>query len=425
MSEVVQPVGFPERWRTAPLWTLFRRTSRKGHSAEPLLSVYRDFGVVPRGFTDDNWNRIPEDLSGYPLVRPGDLVLNKMKAWQGSLGVSTYRGIVSPAYFVFAPLRDDFSQSFLHYLLRSRPFIESYGRMSGGIRVDQWDLDPWAFSRLRLPLPPLTEQRAIADYLDRETAKIDTLIEKQTAMIERLRERRAGVVSSAVVAGIQGETLAPTGDDWFPELNQRWKMRRLHYGFDVRLGKMLDGAKWTEVDAQFAPYLRAANVQPGGLDLSDIKEMPFTVGELARLDLRADDLLVVEGGSVGVAYRISEDLPGWSFQKTLNRVRTRRAESTRYLAYAFLHLRSAGVFELVASGSTFTHLTAEKLRAVRFPVPPLDEQREIADYLDRETAKIDTLIAKVERHIELAKERRAALITAAVTGQIDVTKDAE
>lgn len=139
----VQPVGFTDRWSTAPLWTLYRRVARRGHEDEPLLSVYREYGVVPRGYTDDNWNRIPEDLSSYQLVDVGDLVLNKMKAWQGSLGVSAMRGLVSPAYFVYRPVGHNFELRFIHHLLRSRPFIDSYGRMSAGVRVGQWDLDPW------------------------------------------------------------------------------------------------------------------------------------------------------------------------------------------------------------------------------------------------------------------------------------------
>ncbi|CAM3443120.1 restriction endonuclease subunit S [Dermacoccus barathri] len=420
MSEVVQPVGFPERWRTAPLWTLFRRTSRKGHSAEPLLSVYRDFGVVPRGFTDDNWNRIPEDLSGYPLVRPGDLVLNKMKAWQGSLGVSTYRGIVSPAYFVFAPLRDDFSQSFLHYLLRSRPFIESYGRMSGGIRVDQWDLDPWAFSRLRLPLPPLPEQRAIADYLDRETAKIDTLAEKQTTMIERLRERRAAVVRGSVLGEVSANRAATPY--WFGRIPSHWQTPRLSHHHHVVLGRTINASQALDTDIS-VPYVAAGSIQPEELILDAARTLTVPAADVAKYSLRRGDVVVVEGGAgYGRSHWLPTDIPGWAFQNHVVRVRPRDSTvDSRFTRLVIETCRQSGFFEANNRTATLPSLSSEVLGALRIPLPPLDEQRAIADYLDRGTAKIDTLIAKVQRHIELAKERRAALITAVVTGQIDVT----
>lgn len=409
MSEVVQPVGFPERWRTAPLWTLFRRTSRKGHSAEPLLSVYRDFGVVPRGFTDDNWNRIPEDLSGYPLVRPGDLVLNKMKAWQGSLGVSTYRGIVSPAYFVFAPLRDDFSQSFLHYLLRSRPFIESYGRMSGGIRVDQWDLDPWAFSRLRLPLPPLTEQRAIADYLDRETTKIDTLIEKQTTMITRLRERRALVIERVTSPPDRPREQAPL---------QRGLLR-VDQGFSPDTSAGTDDANvWV---------LKSGASNHGIFREDESKPIPSNTAIPRGIELRQGDL-VVSRASGSPALVASAALVGHLDRRVVLsdknfRLVPAKNASARYLYWVLNSpgVRSRIILSISGAEGLANNIPLSRLRRLLIPLPPLDEQREIADYLDRETAKIDTLIAKVERHIELARERRAALITAAVTGQIDVT----
>lgn len=108
----------PGHWAEKPLWTLFRRTKRVGFADETLLSVYRDFGVIPKSSRDDNFNKESEDLGLYQLVHPGDLVINKMKAWQGSVAVSGFRGIVSPAYFVYEALHKENSR-YLHYLMRS------------------------------------------------------------------------------------------------------------------------------------------------------------------------------------------------------------------------------------------------------------------------------------------------------------------
>ncbi|MGO3320528.1 MAG: hypothetical protein ACTIL0_08485, partial [Microbacterium gubbeenense] len=168
------------------------------------------------------------------------------------------------------------------------------------------------------------------------------------------------------------------------------------------------------------PYVRAANIQDHGLDLTSVNVMPYSEIEAQRLNLLAADLLVVEGGAVGTSVLLRDDMVGWSFQKTVNRVRSLGTASTAWLGYVLRAYRDAGHIAIICDGSTIAHFTAEKLRALRIPVIEPSRQREIVAYLDEQTAKIDALIAKAERFIELSKERRAALITAAVTGQLEV-----
>src|SRR5690606_32587803 len=160
VTEILNRTPIPQGWTSTPLWSHFRRLKRTGYEDEELLSVYRDYGVVPRASRDDNFNKASDDLSGYQLVEPGDLVVNKMKAWQGSLGVSQHRGIVSPAYFVYA-LQSQLNTRFIHYLLRSQPYTSWYRAISKGIRPNQWDLIPEDFGRVPVLTPPLDEQRAI------------------------------------------------------------------------------------------------------------------------------------------------------------------------------------------------------------------------------------------------------------------------
>lgn len=179
--------------------------------------------------------------------------------------------------------------------------------------------------------------------------------------------------------------------------------------FTVTLGKMLDAGRVIDPQASQKPYIRAANLQDSGLDLNDTKTMPFTPAECELLDLRRGDILVVEGGAVGTCVVLDEDLPGWCFQKTVNRLRPRAGASSRYFAYVLRAYRDAGIIDIVCNKSTIPHLTAEKLRALRIPARPLDEQRAIADYLDRETAWIDMLIGEQQRLIEMLRERRGAV----------------
>ncbi len=192
----------PSSWSIVPLWSTFRRVKRTGYGDETLLSVYREHGVIPKDSRDDNHNVASRDLSTYQLVEVGDLAVNKMKAWQGSVSISKFRGIVSPAYFVFRPERDGFDFRFIHHLLRSQPYVLFYLLASKGIRTGQWDLRPEIFRNTPLLIPPFAEQLEIARHLDQETFQIDILVEKARQAIELLKERRQALITQVVTGKI-------------------------------------------------------------------------------------------------------------------------------------------------------------------------------------------------------------------------------
>ena len=278
-----------------------------------------------------------------------------------------------------------------------------------------------AMLSIQLLVPPLAEQIAIADYLDEQTARIDTLIAKQNQLIETLRERRMGAIAQALGYGLASGNVSPSGLDWLEFVPSTWRPVQVKNFGDVSLGKMLQPAN-SGADVR-APYMRAANVQPDGvLQVEDVKEMWFAQKALNGLELLSGDVVVVEGGvgGFGRAAYLREDLDGWGFQNSILRVRPFDGNDGRYLTYALLLARSSGYVRTYCNIVSMPHFTAEKLAAFRLCCPPPGEQREIADYLDIQTAKIDALIAKTQEHIALAKERRAALIAAAVTGQFDV-----
>ena len=221
-------------WPSVPLRALYRRVEERNRPDLPPLSVYRDLGVVPRAGREDNYNKLSDDLTAYKVVRPGDLVLNKMKTWQGSIGVSDYEGIVSPAYFIGRRIADVDSR-FMHHLLRSAPLIAEYGARSKGIRPSQWDL-PWdEFTAIRVNVPPLATQRAIADYLDTETAHIDALIEKKRRTIDLLDERNVALAHEAItgvpIAGDRRESSLP----WLGDLPSHWRLAPVATQFRVDL----------------------------------------------------------------------------------------------------------------------------------------------------------------------------------------------
>lgn len=181
---------------------LFEPSSNANYPDEQVLSVYRDYGVIPKTSREDNFNRTPENVARYLLVRPGDVVINRMKAWQGSLGVSEHRGIVSGDYEVVRPLTDRLSPRFVHLFLRSPRMVAEYAIRSTGIRPSQWRLYWDQMGMIEIPVPPISQQIEAVERIDEQTAKIDMLIEETQRFIELSKERRAALITAAVTGQI-------------------------------------------------------------------------------------------------------------------------------------------------------------------------------------------------------------------------------
>ena len=386
------------------------------------MSVYRDHGVIPKSSRDDNFNKPSEDLSSYQLVQPSDLVINKMKAWQGSIAVSEHTGIVSPAYHVYvgSHCNDD---RYLHHLLRSGPYVSAYQRISKGIRTNQWDLEPEEFFRIEVLLPPPAEQRAIAAFLDRETTKIDSLVAKKERLIELLQEKRTALISRAVTKGLDSNVpMKDSGVEWLGEIPASWEVAPVYARYEVALGKMLD-AKRISGDS-LGPYVRNVDVQWDSVNTDNLPEMDFPLQERDRYRLQPGDLLVCEGGEVGRT-AIWQDEMECFYQKAIHRVRPKsQRDAPRFFYYVMYSLARRGVFLAEGNPNTISHLTAVQLRHYRVVFPPLSEQQAISEHLDFETAKLDALITRIHEAIKHLKELRSALISAAVTGKIDVREEA-
>lgn len=193
----------PEHWEVKTLRNFITMFSEKGHKDKQLLSVTREQGVIERNTEskEENHNFIPEDLSNYKYVQKGDFVINKMKSWQGSYGVSNFDGIVSPAYFTCKLF--GVNKNFFSTAIRSKVYVSFFGRYSKGIRVDQWDLSPIALKSIPFLLPPLEEQRQIVSYITEKTSKIDTLITNINKEIENIKEYKQRLISDVVTGQIK------------------------------------------------------------------------------------------------------------------------------------------------------------------------------------------------------------------------------
>lgn len=209
-----------------------------------------------------------------------------------------------------------------------------------------------------------------------------------------------------------------SGIGWIGEVPSHWPVAKVKHGFSVVLGKMYQ-AEMSKPDDELLPHVKAGSITEAGLNLDEPMMCAFSSEERISLDLRKGDLLVVEGGAIGRCVVLEGDLPGWGFQKSVNRVRPRYDDSIEFLRFVVEMATECGHVSVLCGKSTIPHFTAEKLAALDWPCPPRAEQETIAAFLHRETAKIDTLIGKHEQLIATLREDRAATITQAVTKGLD------
>lgn len=415
----------PAGWGLQRITYLFERKKDTNHIGEELLSVYRDYGVVPKSSRDDNFNKPSEDLAPYQLVKIGDLVLNKMKTWQGSIAISEFQGIVSPAYFVAAP-KQAMNLRFMHYLLRSVQYIAEYRRLSAGIRPNQWDLDFDNFKSIVALLPPLEDQSAVATFLDRETARIDTLIAKQKRLIELLQEKRQAVISEAVTRGLDPVVpTKPSGAEWLGDVPAHWHVSPLKSAVTIQEGP---GIMADDFRDEGVPLLRIANVGSRYTTLEGCNYLdPDKVEKRwGHFRVRVGDLLISASASMGTVSEVTEGAAGSIPYTGLIRLVPEAERTTRaFIRYFVVSSAFLRQIDLLKAGATIQHFGPTHLRQVCMALPPINEQRSIGEYLDNANAKIDALIAKAQQAIELQKEHRIALISAAVTGKIDVRELAE
>jgi type I restriction enzyme S subunit len=412
-------VAYAGPWPLVPIGGAMQRVSETGHASLEPLSVFLGDGVVPRASRDDNHNQLGADLSKYQRVQRGDIVFNKLRTWQGGFGVSQYEGIVSPAYIILRQRSDSIESRFVDYVLKSKGYLAELTRVSKFMPPSQFDI-LWEDLRLiRIPVPPLEDQRRIADFLDDQTTRIDRILTARQQQVQRLTESRYGQAFAMVRgAGVPGGR-RPSGVSWIGSIPEHWVTTTVHAAYEVLLGKMLDEGKFTGQHP--VPYLRNTNVQWDRIDTNDLKTMDIAPDELGRFTVRPGDLLICEGGQPGRSALWEGGIRPLGYQKALHRARARGDSDVRWLQN---YLRSAvylNVFAVENGQTTIGHLTGEQLRALRLPLPSAQEQQQLLAELERQLLQFDGLANQYQHSVDLLAELKHSLISAAVSGQFDVS----
>lgn len=410
-------IAVPQHWSVVSFWKISRQVSISGVPNEPLMSVYLDRGVIPYSEGGGLVHKPSESLEGYQLVMPGNFVLNNQQAWRGSVGVSMHRGIVSPAYLVFA-LSEAIAPRFANYQFRERRFVDEMMLSSQGVgdiqRQVKWPL----LREAKVFLPPIKEQQQIAAHLDRSTTRVDTLIAKKTRFIELLREKRQALITHAVTKGLDASVpMKDSGVEWLGMVPAHW---------DVVPPTAL--FLESKEKARAGDQMLSATQKYGVIPLADFEAMEQR--QVTKAAVNLDMRKHVEVGDFVISMRsmdggLESARASGSVRSSYSVLKPGRAVEGRYfgaLLKSSLYiqaLRLTSNFIRDGQDLSFTHV-----KKVSLPKPPIQEQAAIANYIERATARIDALISKTERSIELLREHRTALITAAVTGKIDLREAA-
>ncbi len=427
----------PEHWETKRLKLVASTNDETlSESEDPLRPIaYVDIGSIDStiGITEME-EMVFEDAPSRArrLVRDGDTIVSTVRTYLRAIApvsapppemvVSTGFAVIRPR--VLAP-------GFASWALREQGIVEEIVARSTGVSYPA--INASEIGDLPITLPPLDEQRAIAAYLDRETERIDALVAKKRVLIERLEEYRTALIRRTVTRGLPREAaraagldpsprFKPSGVEWLGDVPEHWEVQRLRDCSLIQTGPFGSQLHADEYISGGTPIINPANVVEGRLAPDDEVTIPSTrAGDLARHAFKAGDIAFGRRGEMArVAVVQPCDLPALCGTGCL------RIDPHRQRVEPSFLLRALGLgalrdwLELVAVGSTLANLNERIVGRIPIALPPFREQRAIATYLDQEASMLAELVNRAEAAIERLQEYRTALITAAVTGKIDV-----
>jgi len=413
----VEWLGYtPSNWEVERLSHYFveRREKVSDVDFEPL-SVTKN-GIVPQlenaAKTDAGDNR--------KKVCSGDFVINSRSDRKGSSGLSKLTGSVSLISTVLKPT--NIESKYSHHLLKSYPFQEEFYRYGKGIVADLWSTNYSEMKNIIIPSPPKDEQQQIANFLDNATLKIDTLIEKQTKLIELLKEKRQAVISHAVTKGLDPNVpMKDSGVEWLGEIPEHWEVKKLKYCMSKMkagpFGSSLTKDKYT--NSGYRVYGQE-QVIPNNFTIGDYYISENYFKEMRQYEVVTGDILISCVGTYGKIALFPENSEAGIINPRLILMRTSKYFLPEYIEWFLKSDFILNQMSINTRGGTMDIVNISILSELSVCFCNIQEQQKIVSYINEKTSKIDTLIEKSNKATELLKEKRAALISSAVTGKIDV-----
>lgn len=415
----------PAHWQLRRAKYVLREIDRRWNDRTgQLLSVSQYTGVTKRQLrkgSDEPATR-SETLEGYKIVTASDLAVNIMLAWNGSLGVSPFDGVVSPAYCVYRFHIGD--PWYFHNLLRSPDYRAEIKRRSRGVVESRLRLYSDDLFRIPLLVPPSTEQATIVRFLGAVDRKVNRFIRAKRRLIEVLTEQKQAIITHAVTKGLNPHAkLKSSGIDWLGDVPAHWRTLRLGRTVDLVTGFPFPSSGFTH-NAADIPLLRGVNVAPGSLRWNEVVRWPDVDSTLAPFHLRAGDVVLgmdrpVISTGVRVAVVRESDLPCLLLQRVC-RLRAHDGLRQAYIPLLLTGRAFADYLAPIFTGISVPHISPEQICSFRVVLPPVEEQDRILEHVAAQTRDVDAVIERTEREIDLIREYRTRLVADVVTGKLDV-----
>ena len=375
-----------------------------------------------------------ESLVGYKCVEPNDLVVNIMLAWNGSMGVSQFKGIASPAYCVYR-FRDAMSPWYFHYLLRSLTYKSRIRAVSTGVVESRLRLYTDDLYRLEGLVPPPEEQTAIVRFLDHADRRIRRYIRAKEKLIALLEEQKQAIIHQAVTGRIDVRTgqpypaYKPSGVEWLGDVPANWQVLRLGRVIDLMVGFPFKSEDFSQSEEDMR-LLRGINVAPGQLRWDEVVRWPADdVDRFSEYQIAVGDIILgmdrpIIGSGIRVAVANESDVPSLLLQR-VSCIRPARARLAREFALRVLSSNSfLNYLTPIFTGVSVPHLSPEQTRGFWISLPSVAEQEAITKHLTSELGPIQSAAERAQSQISLLREYRTRLIADVVTGKFDVREAA-
>ena len=394
----------------------FEERSQKGFPNLPLLAATQNHGVIRKTDYENRTVEATKSLDTLKLVEIGDFVIS-LRSFQGGIELCYEKGIISPAYTILRPTH--ITAGYFKHLGKSPIFIRLLKSMVTGIREGQ-NIDYGKLRENLLPIPPLAEQAAIANYLDAVTAKLDAAIAQQQRMIALLNERKQIIINQAVTGNLQCTMnneqckMKDSGVEWIGEVPEHWEVRRLKYLLNASLMYGANESAESE-DESYPRYIRITDIdEDGNLRLDTFRSLPPTKAEPYLLK-KGDLLFARSGATAGKTYLFNEDIKA-CFAGYLIKANLKETIIPEYLNY----YTKSGIYDnwkkSIFIQATIPNIGAEKYANLQITLPSLKEQKDIVNHLDKEIGKVNKVVRNCQNQISLLQERKQIIINEVVTG---------
>ena len=427
-AKVKWPCKFPDRWTVLPSKRLFPESKERAPESDEQLSATQEYGVISQAefmrLAGRRVVQLNQNLELRKRVEIGDFVIS-MRSFQGGLERAWAEGGIRSSYVVLRP-RADLVPGYYQRLFKSVDYIQTLQSTANFIRDGQ-DMNYQNFVLIDLPLPPVSEQLCIAAFLDHETARIDALIEEQQRLIELLMEKRQAVISHAVTKGLDPTVpMKDSGVEWLGEVPVHWVVCTTRRAIRFIEQGWSPECESYPADEDGWGVLKAGCVNRGFFDSSENKTLPSTLKPIPEYEVRAGDILMSRAsgspelvGSTALLGQVRERL---MLSDKIFRIHLEEKVSSQFFVWVMNAQFMRSQIEQALSGGNglANNLPQSSLLAFWLAIPPEHEQGAIAELVNELTGQIDELIAEGDVAVELLQERRSALISAAVTGKIDV-----